>query len=101
MSEVEEVTEQYPLFECSEKAKTFCVANAQAALSTDEAAHNAKYPFAKMNIGQAFAIPFAALNVGTVASLRNRVSQYYKQTGKRFKVITHKEINFVEVVRIA
>jgi hypothetical protein len=59
---------------------------------------NSIYPFDEMQIGQSFSVPFSD---SREKSLRTQVSLAIKRTGKKFKIIKHKELALFEVARLS
>lgn len=60
--------------------------------------HRIKYPFDELTIGKCFTVPFAEANE---TSLRLTASVRGKNSGKKFAVIKHNDLQIVEVARIA
>jgi len=60
-----------------------------------------KYPFATMEVGQCFVVPFTDEDAQLMSNrLRSAATQASKRRGMIFKVIKHAETNIIEVARI-
>lgn len=55
------------------------------------------YPFDKLEVGKSFRLPIADAKVKSLQMIALRKSI----DGKRFEVVTHKSIGFVEVARLS
>lgn len=99
--ETAELAPRYPVYACSPKAlakiePTNVGKGEEATLKA-----NAKYPFAVMKVGQSFAVAFNELKAGTLQSLRSLACKHSKAGSCKFAVIVHKDLQVVEVARIA
>ncbi len=56
-----------------------------------------KYPFGELDVGKSFRLPLADANLNSLQVLCSRKSV----GGKRFIVVKHETIGFVEVARLA
>ncbi len=92
---------KYEVIEASPKALELCDADYIKKGERTEDEENAKYPFKSLLVGESFAVPFADMTPGTLASLRSSSTSYSKRLARKFKVIIHNEFNCVEVARIA
>jgi len=88
-----------PIYPCSDKARPFVlkIDNSTEILERKGERHRL-YPFPEMPLGYSFAVPYSPSKYKSVAVTASVMG---KKLNRRFKIIRHKELDVVEVVRIA
>lgn len=85
----------FPVYPCSPKAAQFVSKEPDqfGYLSEDK---RSKYPFHLLPLGYSFAVPF---DEKVRSSLRLCAWNASKKYGKKFKVLTHRNLGVLEIVR--
>lgn len=94
-------TEPYAIIQSSPKVLEAINPVLHGTGNSDETYVGTLFPFRSLRIGHSFAVPFEDMKPGTLQTLRSLAISHAKKTKRKFKVIVHRDLNRVEVARIA